>query len=300
MSQGNSSPIRKVGVIGLGIMGTGMARNLHRAGFEVVVYNRTAERSKPLAQEGMAAAASPRELASRVDAVLTVVSDIPALEAVLLGPDGAFTGARPGTLFIDSSTVTPQASRAMAEEARRRGCEFLDAPVVGSKDAARDGQLYFMAGGSEEAFRRAQPLFGAMGRGAIHMGPSGSGSAIKLVNNLIAAVTMVALSEGIMVAEAAGLNPGRVRQLLFDSVVGSPFLRYKLPKVQERDFSTQFALALMHKDVRYFLKMAGAHDRPVPVAALVGQLFRAAARAGWAEHDMSAIFAYLNQERPAP
>lgn len=298
MASGDVS-IHRVGVIGLGIMGSGMARNLSRAGFQVVVYNRTAERVRPLVQEGATAASSPRELAARCQAVVTMVSDVPALEQVLLGPEGAFAGAQPGTLFIDSSTVTPEASKAMAAEAGRRGCDFLDAPVIGSKEAAQQGQLYFMVGGSEEAFRRAGPLFEAMGRGAIYMGPSGSGSAMKLINNMIAAVTMVAIAEGVMAAEAYGLDPRRVRALLSESVVGSGFLRYKLPKVQDRDFSTQFALELMEKDVRYFLSMAGALDRPAPVSALVAELFRAAARAGFAGQDMSAIFAYLNNERPS-
>lgn len=300
MSEGSSSgAIRSVGVIGLGIMGSSMARNLLRAGFEVVVYNRTAERARSLVEAGARLAASPAGLAGAADAVLTMVSDDPALSAVLLGPDGAFEGCRPRQLFVDASTVTPEQSRAMAAEARRRGCDYLDAPVIGSKDAARDGQLFFLVGGEADAFERARPLFDATGRKAVHMGPSGSGSAMKLVNNMIAAVTMAAIAEGILAAEEAGLDPGRVRQVLWDATVSSPLLRMKLPKMQSRDFSTQFALALMRKDVRYFMQLTNRAGRPAPTAALVGELLQAAVQSGWGESDMSALFAYLRGD-PAP
>ena len=283
----------RVGVIGLGIMGSGMAANLLRAGFEVTVYNRTPDKTGPLRDKGARVARTPAELASGCDAVVTMVSDVPALEQVLLGPQGAFSGTRPGTLFIDSSTVTPEASLRMAQEARRRGCEYLDAPVVGSRQAAQEGQLMFMVGGSEEVFERARPLFSAMGRVAYRVGPNGHGSAVKLINNMIAGVTLAAIAEGAAVAQAAGLDPKALLQVLSDSVIGSPFLKSKLPKVLQRDFSTHFALALMQKDLRYFLDLAGRHDRFTPTAALAAQLYQAARLAGWGELDTAALFGYV-------
>lgn len=291
----------RVGVIGLGIMGSGMAANLLRAGFDVTVYNRTPARAEPLRSKGARVARSPAELASQCQAVITMVSDVPALEQVLLGPQGALAGASPGTLFIDSSTVTPEASLRMAQEARRRGCEYLDAPVVGSKQAAQEGQLVFMVGGPEEAFERARPLFAAMGRAAYRVGPNGHGSAIKLINNMIAGVTMAALAEGAALAQAAGIAPDALLQVLSDSVIASPFLKSKLVKALQGDFSTHFALTLMQKDLRYFLELAGQEDRFTPTAALVAQLYRAARLAGWGELDTAALFGYVaGLTPPAP
>lgn len=293
-----STAFRRVGVIGLGIMGSGMAGSLLRAGYGVTVYNRTAERSHALAERGAEVAPSPAALASACDAVVSVVSDVPALEAVMLGPEGVLAGARPGTLLIDATTVVPETSREMARRAAAAGCTFLDAPVLGSKDAARDGQLLFLVGGEREAFERARPLFAAMGRQALWIGPSGAGSTLKLINNMMAAVSLAALSEAMLVAESAGLSHEVVAGYFAESIVASPFLRGKLGKLQQRDFSTQFALELMHKDLRYFAHLSGSLDQPTPVAALVGELFRAAKRAGYGRLDMSALFEYLRQGGP--
>lgn len=291
----------RVGVVGLGIMGSGMASSLLRAGYDVVVYNRTPSKAQPLQAQGARVASTPAELAGLCDAVVTMVSDVPALEAVLLGPQGAFAGARPGTLFIDSSTVTPAASRRMAELAREKGCEYLDAPVTGSKQAAREGQLMFMVGGPQEAFERARPLFEAMGRAAHHVGPNGHGSAVKLINNMISGITMAALAEGVSVARQAGVRPEALMEVLSDSVIASPFLKNKLAKVLQEDFSTHFSLALMQKDLRYFLELAGQHGLFTPTAALVAQLYRAACLAGWGEFDTAAMFGFMaNPGQRAP
>ena len=287
----------RVGVVGLGIMGAGMAASLLRAGYQVVVYNRTAARAEPLRARGAQVAQTPAELARVCDAVVTMVSDVPALEQVLLGPQGALQGARPGTLFVDSSTVTPAASQRMAEEARRRDCQYLDAPVTGSKQAAQEGQLMFMVGGPREVFERAQPLFAAMGRAAHWVGPNGHGSAVKLINNMISGITMAALAEGVSVARQVGVDPQALVRVLSDSVIASAFLKGKLAKVLQGDFSTNFALALMQKDLRYFLELAGQHSQFTPTAALAAQVYRAAAMAGLGDLDTAALFAFIS--RPA-
>ena len=200
----------RVGVIGLGIMGAPMARNLLRAGHEVVVHGRTAARVEPLVAAGARAAASPAAVASAVDAVVTSLPDGPDVELVVGGPDGVLAGAARGLLVIDTSTIAPDTARALASRTSAIGVDFLDAPVSGGQQGAIDGTLSIMVGGAPDAFARARPVFEALGRTATHMGGPGQGQMTKLVNQVIGVTTLAAVAEGLTLAAHAGLDPDAV------------------------------------------------------------------------------------------
>jgi 3-hydroxyisobutyrate dehydrogenase len=222
-----------------------------------------------------------------------MVADDEATRAVMLGADGAVAAAASGTTIVDSSTNSPAMVREVAAAAAARGVEHLDAPVSGSIAQARGRELVFMVGGPQAAFDRAAPLFDAMGRMARRMGDSGAGATIKLVNNMLSGTLSTAIAEAMSVALAAGLDAAAVGEVLGEGAAGSRLVKTKIPKMAARDFSPQFQLALMEKDLRYFLALAQQLDRPVPVASLVRAQLQAARRAGLGAQDVSAIFAYL-------
>jgi 3-hydroxyisobutyrate dehydrogenase len=222
-----------------------------------------------------------------------MVADDEATRAVMLGADGAVAAAAPGTTIVDSSTNSPAMVREVAAAAAARGVDHLDAPVSGSVAQARGRELVFMVGGPLAAFERATPLFGAMGRMARRMGDSGAGATIKLVNNMLSGTMNAAIAEAMSVALGAGLDAEAVREVLGEGAAGSRLVKTKIPKMAARDFSPQFQLALMEKDLRYFLALAQQLDRPAPVASLVRAQLQAARRAGFGTQDVSAIFAYV-------
>jgi len=211
---------------------------------------------------------------------------------VMLGPAGVVGAAAPGTVIVDSSTNSPSVSREVAQAAAARDIAYLDAPVSGSIAQARGRELVFMVGGPQAAFDAAAPLFAALGRMARRMGDTGTGATIKLINNMLSGTMNTALAEAMSVSEAAGLDPEATREILGEGAAGSRLVKTKIPKMAARDFAPQFQLALMEKDMRYFLGLAQALDRPVPVAALVRSQLQAARRAGLGGQDVSAIFAY--------
>jgi len=203
-----------VAFIGLGIMGGRMAKNVLKAGHAIRVYNRTAAKTEDVRRLGATIAASPREAAAGADVVITMVSDPPALAAVMEGPDGAFAGCRPGTLVIDMSTVDPGTSQAMDSRARTLGLRYLEAPVTGGVGAAEQGTLTIMAGGSAEDFAAAKPILETMGKKILHVGPMGQGSILKLCANLVAASIITAMNEALALAAKSGLNLDVVTEVL--------------------------------------------------------------------------------------
>lgn len=281
-----------IAFLGTGAMGAPMAANLLAAGFAVRAWNRNPARVAPLAAEGATACASIAEAVSGATFVVSMVADDDATRQVMLGDGGVVASAAPGTTIVDSSTNSPAMSREVARAAAARGLRHLDAPVSGSLAQARGRELVFMVGGPADAFEAAQPLFAAMGRMARHLGGSGSGATIKLVNNMLSGTMNAALAEAMSVALAAGLDAGAAAEILGEGAAGSRLVRTKIPKMAARDFSPQFQLGLMEKDLRYFVALAQELDRPVPVAALVRSQMQAARRAGLGEQDVSAIFAY--------
>jgi len=278
-----------IGFIGLGTMGHPMAANLIRAGYEVAVWNRTPGRARDLLELGAEWADSPLEAARSASVVITMVSDDAAIEQVYYGDDGVMEGLQPGTIVIDSSTISPGLARRLAEDAAARHCRFLDAPVTGSKPAAEEGTLVFMVGGSRETLDEVRPVLLAMGRDVIHMGGSGSGAAAKLVNNMIGAANLAALAEGMALAAAAGIDAAKLLSVVQSGGAASRMAEVKGRKILEGDYSLQFALALMHKDLKLASALSDGVKAPAPLLKAVKALFREAENAGLGGEDLSAL-----------
>jgi len=221
-----------------------------------------------------------------------------ATRAVMLGADGVLAAARKGAVVLDCSTNTPAMAREAAGAAAGRGVTYLDSPVSGSLPQAQAKELVFMVGGDEAAFERAQPLFSAMGRLSRYMGASGAGATIKLINNMLSATLTAAVAEAAQAIEASGIDAQAATDVLLEGAAGSRILRNKLPKMLKREFSPQFHLELMEKDVRYFLQLAGELDRPAPIASLVRAQYQAARRAQLGKMDSAAIFMLGSLQNP--
>jgi 3-hydroxyisobutyrate dehydrogenase len=288
-----------VAFIGLGAMGSRMAQNLIAAGHKLRVYNRDRAKTRAAADKGATVCATPAEAAKGAEFVVSIVADDAATRAVMLGAEGAVAGAAAGTILIDSSTNTPAMAREVAQAAKAKGCHYLDAPVSGSLVQAQGKELVFMVGGDKAAFDKAQPLFAAMGRMSKLMGGPGAGATIKLVNNMLSGTTTAALAEAAQVAEAAGLDRDAAFEILGEGAAGSRLLKSKLPKMFKRDFSAQFQLELMEKDLRYFLALAQEVDRPAPIASLVRSQYQAGRRAQLGKLDSAAVFLQAAGEKPA-
>lgn len=281
-----------IAFIGLGIMGGRMARNVLKAGYALRAYNRTMAKAEAFRPLGATIVASPREAAARADSVITMVSDPPALAAVLEGPEGALAGCRRGALVIDMSTVDPGTSRAMADRAVSLGLRYLEAPVTGGVGAAEQGTLTIMVGGTPEDFAAAKPLLGTMGKKLLHAGPMGHGSVLKLTTNLVAACIVTVMNEGLTFATKAGLDPAQVAELLAER---SPLIERTAPRVLAGDFAARFPLKLSHKDVQ--LALAAGRSLGVPLSSLetVAQLQTAALAKGLGDLDQTATIQVLEE-----
>jgi 2-hydroxy-3-oxopropionate reductase len=265
----------RVGVVGLGIMGAPMARNLLRAGHTVTVHSRTRERVDALVAAGAVAADSAAAVAAASDAVITMLPDTPDVEAVLAGPAGVLAGAAPGLLAIDMSTIAPDAARTLAVRAASGGVTLLDAPVSGGEQGAVAGTLSIMVGGDADGVARAQPIFAALGTRVTYMGGPGQGQMTKLVNQVVGAATLAAVAEGVVLAAGAGLDPAAVVQALAGGAATSWMLVEQAPRMQRRDFAPGFMVRLQQKDLRLALAAAAALGVALPTTALVHQLFAA-------------------------
>jgi 3-hydroxyisobutyrate dehydrogenase-like beta-hydroxyacid dehydrogenase len=287
-----------VAFIGLGAMGSRMAANLQQAGFKLRLYNRDRAKTGALAGKGAEVADSPAAAVKGAQFAVSIVSDDNATREVMLGAQGALAGAANGCVIVDSSTNTPAIAREIALAAADRGCVYLDAPVSGSLKQAQGRELVFMVGGPQEAFDKAQPLFTAMGRMAKHAGDSGAGATVKLINNMLSGTMTAAVAEAVQIAEAAGIGRDAALDILGEGAAASRLLKSKMPMMFQRDFKPQFQLALMEKDLRYFLGMAQELDRPTPIAALVRSQFQAARRASLGGLDACAVFLQAAGEKP--
>jgi 3-hydroxyisobutyrate dehydrogenase-like beta-hydroxyacid dehydrogenase len=281
----------KVAFLGLGIMGRPMATNLARAGFEVLAWNRTREKAERLAaaEENVSVAETPAAAAREAGTVISMVPDVPEVEAVLLGPGGAADGLPESGLAIDMSTISPVASRDVAERLAARGVAFLDAPVSGSRPKAEAGTLTIMVGGEPEAFDRARALLGAMGALVLHVGPHGHGSMAKLINNTLAAVNAAALAEGLVLARAAGLDVDKLLEVVAAGSGESAMRALKAEPMLEGRFEPLFKLGHMLKDVNYFLAEADRLGALPRVAASAGQAYVDAKEQGHSEDDFAAV-----------
>ena len=244
-------PQTRVALIGLGLMGSGMARRLLGAGFPLTVYNRNRERAAPLAAEGAHVAASPREAAARADVVLSMVADDAASRAVWLGEHGALAGAARGAVLVESQHAHGRLDRELAREAAARGCELLDAPVTGSKPHAASGELVFLVGGSAAALETARPALTAMSRAIVHVGATGSGALLKLINNFMCGVQAASLAEALALIERSGLDRAKALEVLTTGAPGSPLVKTLSARMTARDYTPNFLLRLMAKDLTY-------------------------------------------------
>jgi 3-hydroxyisobutyrate dehydrogenase len=279
----------KVGFIGLGIMGLPMARNLMRAGFPLIIFNRTKSKAQPLVEAGAVQAESCAEVARQSDVIITIVSDTPDVEQVLFDPDGVWDGLSVGKVVIDMSTISPEATERFASRLREKGCQMLDAPVTGGQKGAIEATLTIMVGGDQEAFERCRPIFQAMGQKIIYMGESGNGQRTKLVNQVICALHLVAMAEGLHLAKRTGLDPQQVFDVVSSGAAGSWMLTNLGPKVLADDFAPGFTMKLQRKDLRLALEMIERLGEQLPGAELAHALFTQAVDKGLGEQGTQGL-----------
>jgi 3-hydroxyisobutyrate dehydrogenase len=281
--------VERIGFVGLGTMGAAMAANLARAGSAVTAWNRTAGRAPELDELGVSRAATPAAAASAADVVVLCVSDTPDVEAVLFGADGVAGGARSGVLVIDCSTISPGATRGFAERLRGAGIALVDAPVSGGSEGARNATLTIFVGGEAKDVERARPVLAALGTTITHVGPIGSGQAVKAVNQVILAGTYLGVAEGIVLAMKAGLDVQQVVQALGGGAAQSWVLANRSGRMIENDYPLGFKVALHRKDLGIALELARELGAELPVTDLAAALEADLIAGGHAEDDMSAL-----------
>ncbi|MEV8517847.1 2-hydroxy-3-oxopropionate reductase [Dactylosporangium sp. NPDC051484] len=279
----------RIAFVGLGIMGSPMACNLARAGYEVVGFTRTPAKADALVAAGGEVAGSLLEAVHGADAVLTMLPDSPDVEAVLLGPGGAIENSAPGTYVIDMSTIRPAVSRRVAAAAEAHGLLPLDAPVSGGEHGAIEATLSVMAGGSAEAFEAALPILESIGRTIVHVGPAGAGQTVKAANQLVVAGIMQLVSEALVLVDAHGVDQHRAVEVLAGGLAGSAVLDRKSAAMLTGDFQPGFRINLHHKDLGIVLEAARERDVAVPLGAMAAVLMGAARAQGDGELDHSAL-----------
>lgn len=283
----------RVGFIGLGIMGRGMAKNILQAGFPLRVWNRTASRMDALLEAGAERGESPADVAANSDIVVTCVSDTPDVEAVVLGENGIIQGARSGALVIDCSTISPQTAKRIAGVLGDAGVHMLDAPVSGGSEGAAKGTLSIMVGGEADQFERAMPVFQAMGKTITHVGPNGAGQTVKLVNQVLVVGNALAMCEALMFAHAGGLDLQKMYDAVSQGAAGSWMFTNRAPQIIQRDWTPGFTIALQQKDVRLCLETADELGVPLLGTSLVFNLYRTLEAMGLQEEGNHALIKAL-------
>jgi 3-hydroxyisobutyrate dehydrogenase len=265
--------MEKIGFIGLGIMGKPMSLNLLKAGFEVIVYNRTQKKADELVKAGASSAKTPAEVANNSDIIITIVSDTPDVEEVILGKTGIINGIKKGGVVIDMSTISPAVTINISEALHQKGAEMLDAPVSGGDTGAINGTLAIMVGGKEDVFNRCFPVFEAMGKTITYVGGNGMGQTTKLCNQILVTVTNMAVSEAVLFAQKAGLDADIMIEATKGGAAGSWQLANLGTKMNSEDFAPGFMIDLQQKDLRLVLEMARDNKLPLPATAMVNKLF---------------------------
>jgi len=278
-----------VAILGLGIMGSGMANRLLSANFPLAVYNRNREKCVPFASAGAFIADSPREAASRSQIILSMVADDVASREIWLGEEGALNGAHAGSLLIESSTLSGEWIQELGTKAAEHGCRFLDAPVTGTKPHAASGELVFLVGGSAEALDAARPVFSVLGRDVVHLGPIGSGALMKLVNNFVCGVQAASFAEALSMIDAGGLDRAKAISILTGGAPGSGIVKRVAERIAGNDYTPNFALRWMAKDLGYAVKEASDEGISLQTAAAALAVFRQAIAEGHGDEDFSAI-----------
>ncbi|WP_222272454.1 2-hydroxy-3-oxopropionate reductase [Modestobacter marinus] len=284
-----------VAVIGLGIMGAPMAANLIKAGFDVVAYNRSPEKVERLVEQGARGAGDVAEAVREADVVLTMLPDSPDVERVVLGEGGVLDSARPGTLLVDASTIRPDVSVRLAEEARARGFRAVDAPVSGGEAGAVEGTLSIMVGGKPEDVEAARPVLEAVGSTVVHVGPAGSGQTVKAANQLIVAGTIELVAEALVFLEAHGVDTRAAVEVLAGGLAGNRILDRKAANMIAREFTPGFRVDLHHKDLGIVTSAAREAGVAIPLGALVAQLMGALRADGHGSLDHSALLLLVEQ-----
>jgi 3-hydroxyisobutyrate dehydrogenase-like beta-hydroxyacid dehydrogenase len=282
-----------IGFIGLGIMGQPMALNLIKAGNKVAVFNRTQAKAGALEGAGARRASSPADAARDADLVMTIVSDSTAMEEVVLGKNGVIETIRPGSILIDSSTISPVVSRKLACHVAGKGAQMLDAPVTGSKHGAEKGELTFMIGGERAALDRAMPVLRTLGKKHIYCGASGAGLSAKLAQNTIQATMVEIFCEGFVLAAKAGVKPEAMFEIIQSSMARASLTDFKAPFIFKGDFTPYFPLKWMHKDLELAMEAAYAQSVVMPTAAAAKEVYGAAKAKGQGEMDYAAVITFL-------
>ena len=285
----------RVGFIGLGIMGSGMAQNLLQVGAELTVWNRTASKMDPLVEAGAAAAESPAALARECDIVITCVSDTPDVEAVVLDQAGVIHGIQPGSLLIDMSTISPHTTREIADALAEKEAHMLDAPISGGSEGAANGTLSIMVGGDEAQLQRAMPYLEAMGSAITHVGSHGAGQTVKLVNQILVVINMLAVSEALVFAQAGGLDLQKTLDAVTQGAAGSWMLSNRGPQVLERDWRPGFTIDLQQKDLRLVLEAADQMGVPAVATSTVFHYYRTLQADGLGEEGNHALVKALER-----
>ena len=278
-----------VAILGLGIMGGGMAKRLLSSSFPVVVYNRSREKCIPFTADGARAAETPRKAASKAQIVISMVANDAASREVWLGENGALEGAAPNSILIESSTLTGGWIHELSSRASTRGCRFLDAPVTGTKPHAASGELVFLVGGSSDVVEAARPVFSVLGRETIHLGPVGSGALMKLVNNFLCGVQAASLAEALSLIKAGGIDRGKALSILTGGAPGSGIVKRVADRVTTNDFAPNFALRWMAKDLAYALGEASQRRIELQTAAAALSMYQQAIAEGYGDEDFSAV-----------
>ena len=284
-----------LGFVGLGIMGGGVARRLLEAGHPVSGYNRSREKAAPLVELGLELKDTPREVAESADVVFSMVTHAAAVDAIAQGPDGILAGLGPGKIYVDMTTCTPEASRALAQQASDLGAQMLDAPVSGSVSTLEEGKLSIMVGGDEDAFARVEPILLDIGPKVLHIGSNGQALLMKIAINLSLQVQMVAFSEGLLLAEKDGIDREVAVEALLESVIASPMLKYRGPFVLEMPDEAWFNVNMMQKDMNLALEAGRRLDVPMPTTAVSNELLTAARGMGLVEQDFAVVYEVLAQ-----
>jgi 3-hydroxyisobutyrate dehydrogenase len=285
------NPISKpsVTLLGLGIMGSGMAHRLLGAGFPLTIYNRTVEKAKPFAERGARIAPTPRAAVARAEIIISMVADDSSSRNVWLGKEGALNDALPDAVLVESSTLSLPWVKELAEAAVARRCELLDAPVTGSKAQAASGELNFLVGGSPTALEKARIALSVMGRAIVYVGPSGSGALLKLINNFLCGVQVASLAEAIAWIEKSGADRDQLLDFLKNGAGGSPLIKLISERMATSNFTPNFLLHLMAKDLGYAIDEASRHSLDLATGSSALEVFKNAIANGHGDKDMSAV-----------
>ena len=284
---------QRIGFVGLGIMGRGMAENLLKAGYDLTVWNRTRSKAEEVGRLGAKVGDTPAQAATGNDVVITMLADPPAIEDAVLGANGVISGLEKGAILIDCSTVDPTTTAALLEATSAKGARFVDAPVAGSKDAAAKGELILMVGGEEDTIEEVRAILEALSKKIIYAGASGSGTSLKLCFNLVVAHMAAALSQTLVLGVKSGLKPQTIIDTLMAGAIGCKFYEWKGGSILARDFTTHFPTKLMHKDLNLALSAGNLRGVPLPVTAAVEELFAMAKAHGEGDEDFCSVIKVL-------